>query len=80
MKYLSSNKCDKKNSIFKSIYLKKKVNKSNVKYCLLNIKYNLKTDDVYGVNRKPQKIKKILDIKFLNINQFSEKLFSEKNL
>ena len=72
----------KKNKVHFSIYKvnnsKKIEKKPKVKYCVVNNKCHLNNENDYVI--KPQKIIKILNVKFLDINKFSEKLFSNKTL
>lgn len=56
---------------------KKSRKKQIVKYCVINNKCDLNNKNVYGINQKPQKIIKILNINFLDINKFSEKLLQK---
>jgi hypothetical protein len=72
----------KKNKVHFSIYKvnnsKKIEKKPKVKYCVVNNKCRFNNENDYVI--KPHKIIKILNVKFLDINKFSEKLFSNKTL
>ena len=80
MKFYNLNKNKIHFSINKVNNQKKSRKKQIVKYCVINNKCDLSNENVYGINKKPQKVIKILNINFLDINKFSEKLMSKNTL
>ena len=80
MKFYNLNKNKIHFSIHKVNNPKKSRKKHVVKYCVVNNKCDLNNENVYGINKKPQKIIKILNINFLDINKFSEKLLLKNTL
>ena len=75
MKFYNLNKNKIHFSVHKVNNSKKSRKKQIVNYCVINNNCVLNNKNVYGINQKPQKIIKILNINFLDINKFSDKLF-----